>query len=68
LNVFETDNAQNLELAREVARHFRLKPARADAVIGEVVQAARGWRAAATQVGLARTEQDRMADAFRLCS
>jgi serine/threonine-protein kinase HipA len=66
LNVSETDNAQDLELAREVAQLFRLRAKQASDIIAEVVAAVRRWRAAAKKVGVSRDEQDRMADAFEL--
>jgi serine/threonine-protein kinase HipA len=66
LHVSETDNAQDLSLAREVASYFRLDSRRADAIIGEVVAAVRDWRKEAKAVGISRAEQDRMADAFRV--
>ncbi len=66
LNISETDNAQNLELALDVATHFRVKAARAKEIVGEVKTAVRAWRAEAKRVGILRSEQDRMASAFRL--
>jgi serine/threonine-protein kinase HipA len=66
LNVSETDNAQDLELARDVARLFRIKPKHANDVIGEVVASVRGWRSEAKKAGLSRAEQDRMAAAFEI--
>jgi serine/threonine-protein kinase HipA len=66
LNVSETDNAQDLDLAREVAPLFRLRATRAGAVLDEVREAARGWRREAGAAGLSRTAQDEMARAFRL--
>jgi serine/threonine-protein kinase HipA len=66
LNVSETDNAQDLGLAREVAKYFRVDARRAAAIIGEVVAAVRGWRKEAKAAGMSRGEQDRMGDAFRV--
>lgn len=66
LNISETDNAQDLELVHEVARFFRVAPRRADAIVSEVVEAARSWREAATAEGISRGDQERMARAFRL--
>lgn len=66
LNISETDNALDLELVRDVARHFRVKPREADAVIDEVVAVVRGWRATARAAGLDRAAQDRMAAAFEV--
>jgi serine/threonine-protein kinase HipA len=66
LNVSETDNAQDLDLAREVAKHFRIKPKQANEIIDDVSSAARGWRIEAKKVGLSRADQDAMAPAFEL--
>lgn len=66
LNISETDNRQDLELIRAVAKHFRIKIRRADEVIAEVSSAVRRWRSTAKAAGLARAAQDRMASAFRL--
>ncbi len=65
LNVSETDNAQDLGLARGVAHFFRVREARATEIIDGVVAAVRQWRAVAEQHGLSRDEQERMARAFR---
>ena len=66
LNVSETDNAQALELVRDVARYFRLSARRADEIIAEVVRAVRDWRKQAKAVGIPRAQQDLMAPAFRV--
>jgi serine/threonine-protein kinase HipA len=66
LNISETDNAQDLDLVREVAPFFRVKAKRATEIIDEVVTAVRGWRIEAKRVRISRSEQDSMADAFRL--
>jgi serine/threonine-protein kinase HipA len=68
LNISETDNTQDLGLVRDVAKHFRLKPARADEIIAEVRTVVATWRAVARKAKLSRAEQDRMANAFRLAS
>nr|HEX4315907.1 type II toxin-antitoxin system HipA family toxin [Kofleriaceae bacterium] len=66
LNISETDNAQDLELVRDVAGQFRVKRARATQILAEVVAAARGWRAEAKRLKLARAAIDRMSGAFRV--
>ena len=66
LNISETDNAQDLALARDVAKLFRLTPKRANEIIADVVAAVRGWRVEAKKLGLSRGAQDRMAAAFQL--
>ncbi len=66
LNISESDNAQDLELALSVAPHFRLKPERATAITSEVVEAVKSWREVATARGLSAAAQDRMKAAFRV--
>lgn len=66
LNISETDNAQDLELVLDVAKHFRVKSTAAKSIMGEVTKAVQGWRAEAQKAGIARAEQDRMANAFRV--
>ena len=66
LNLSEDDNAQDLALARDVAKHFRVKAARADEIIRAVTLAVRDWRLVATAAGIPRAEQAQMADAFRV--
>ncbi len=66
LNISETDNAQDLDLVLDVAKHFRVKAARARQIVGEVAAAVRQWRGDAKGAGILRAEQDRMASAFGL--
>jgi serine/threonine-protein kinase HipA len=66
LNISETDNAQELALVREVAEMFRIKTARAEEVIAEVVSAVKKWRTEARKLGISREEQERMAGAFQV--
>jgi serine/threonine-protein kinase HipA len=66
LNISETDNAQDLDLVRDVAKHFRIKPPRAGEIIDEVLSAVANWRIEAKKAKLSRGEQDRMAPAFAL--
>ena len=66
LNISETDNAQHLDLARDVAARFRVAPAKTTAIIDEVRAAVRTWKDVATDAGLTRPQRDRMAAAFRV--
>lgn len=68
LNVSEDDNAQDLDLAKEVAPYFRVSAARTGVIIDEIVAAVRGWRESATLLGISSGEQSRMARAFRVAS
>jgi serine/threonine-protein kinase HipA len=66
LNVSETDNAQDLDLAQSVASVFRVKPKRAQEIVSEVIGAVNQWRSVATKRDVTRTAQDRMRRAFRV--
>lgn len=68
LNVSEDDNAQELDLLREVAPWFRLTPSRGEVVLEQVLAAVRSWRSVAVTVGLSRAAQTTMAPAFRIAS
>jgi serine/threonine-protein kinase HipA len=66
LNVSETDNAQDLALVLDVAKHFRVKTKRTKEILDEVSTAVRDWRNEAKRAGISRAGQDRMATAFRI--
>lgn len=66
LNISETDNSQDLTLAKEVAEYFRVKPKKADEIIQEVIKVVKNWRKEATLLNLSAREQERMASAFRV--
>lgn len=66
LNISETDNAQDLDLALEVAEVFRVNPKRASQIVGEVAGVVKSWRAVATSTGLAKRSQEKMERAFRM--
>ncbi len=64
LNISETDNALSLELAREVAPFFRLKPHKAAEIAARVKSAVQNWRTQASAYAISRGEQEEMANAF----
>lgn len=66
LNVTEADNAQDLDLAREVAPYFRIKRKPAQAIIQRCQQVVRQWSVIATTLRIPAREQQRMASAFRV--
>lgn len=66
LNVDLTSNAQDLDLAREVAPWFHVSDKRRKSIVVEVVEAVRSWRDEASALGISREEQSRLANAFRL--
>ena len=66
LNISENDNAQDLDLAKEVAPYFRVATPKAKEIVEEVLVAVRNWKRVATSLGISPSEQSRMARAFRL--
>ena len=66
LNISETDNSQDLALAKEVAEYFQIKPDRADEIVQKIVTVVKSWRKEAGLIGISVSEQNRMADAFRV--
>jgi serine/threonine-protein kinase HipA len=65
LNISDTDNSLELDLALEVASFCRLKESQARQIIREIQIAVRTWPAVAQQLGIPRNEQELVARAFR---
>lgn len=65
LNISETDNAQDIDLALSVALVFRVRSKRAQEIVAKVTEAVNQWRSVATHHGIPRAAQDRMPRAFR---
>jgi serine/threonine-protein kinase HipA len=64
LNISETDNSLNLDVAKDVAEYFRIKKERADEIIGEVVGAVKKWNVVAKELGLPNSQIEAMKKAF----
>jgi serine/threonine-protein kinase HipA len=56
LNITETDNALDLQLAFSVAPHFRLPPDHAKSIAREVLQSIQDWRSIAKSLGISNAE------------
>jgi serine/threonine-protein kinase HipA len=65
LNISKTDNAQNLDVAMEVAPYFRLSAKNASEVVQAVKKGVSQWNSIAEKTGISRSERDAMASAFR---
>lgn len=65
LNISETDNALDLELAMEVHPYFRLSYAHAEEILGQVRGAVRTWREVAAKYGISKASQELKATAFQ---
>ncbi len=66
LNISETDNALSYDLALEVAPYFRLTQQSAEAILRQVKDAVGTWKEHASELGIARSEQEIMAAAFEV--
>ena len=66
LNISETDNSQDLTLAKSVAGVFRISLSNANSIISEVVQSVKQWRLEAKKLNISQAEQDEMAGAFKV--
>ena len=64
LNISENDNTLSFDLAMEVASLFRLNHAAAEPILREVKGAVGTWKKQASDLGIARAEQEIMAAAF----
>ena len=64
LNISEDDNSLEAGLALEVAPYFRFKREEAKTRLMEIMKVVSQWRVVANSIGLARKEQEYMADAF----
>lgn len=64
LNISEKDNSLDLELALSVSEYFRVPKTKAIKIIELAKSVVTEWRSIAKDVGLSKSEQDRMARAF----
>lgn len=66
LNITDNDNRLDYQLAFEVADFFQLPQAQARTIYDEVMVTVKQWKAIATEIGISRTEQERMKFAFNV--
>jgi serine/threonine-protein kinase HipA len=64
LNISETDNSLDFDLARSVAKYFRVSGNEATTIITQVRQSVSKWQKVAKVYKIPATEQDLMAQAF----
>ena len=65
LNISDSDNSLDLDLALDVCEFFRLEKDRAKKIIAEVKSAVRNWSIIATKYGISKSDQDIKAIAFQ---
>lgn len=66
LNITDTDNALDYQLAFQVIDFFRLSQTQAETIYDEVLQAVKTWQQAANRLGISRTEQLQKQEAFNI--
>jgi len=64
LNISDTDNSLDLDLARSVAPIFRISAQAADRMTKEILSAVSNWQQIAENIGIPRKEIEMMAPAF----
>jgi serine/threonine-protein kinase HipA len=64
LNISETNNSLDFDLAISVAEYFRLSKVKANKIIKKTKETVSEWRKVAQGVGISKAEQDRMSIAF----
>lgn len=64
INITDTDNTLDVDLAREVAGYFRLPDKKASQIIQKISTATKDWKKIATNYKISKAEQERMAGAF----
>ncbi|WP_417436799.1 type II toxin-antitoxin system HipA family toxin [Idiomarina abyssalis] len=66
LNITDTDNALDYQLAFEVKDFFRLSQTQASQIYDEVLNAVKQWQAVAKRLGISRAEQAMKKSAFNV--
>ncbi len=66
LNISETDNSLNFDLAIDIAEYFRLKKDNAKKIIIDIKSKVSDWKKAADRYAINKTEQSIMEKAFRI--
>lgn len=65
LNISDSDNSLEYDLAIEVAEYFRLKKEKAEEIIKDIKSKVSDWKTVANKYGISRIEQTMMEKAFR---
>ena len=65
LNISETDNALDYDLALSIAPYLGIKKDNALEIVKQIKSIVAEWRKVATRYGIPKSEQDLIEDAFR---
>ena len=66
LNITDSDNRLDYDLAMEVSVFFQLEESKAEKIKADVLESVRQWEGLAKQIGISRSECQQMASAFNL--
>jgi len=66
LNISETDNALDDNIAMDVAKYFKLKPKEATSILKKITSVVSDWKTVAKANGIGKEEIDSMKKAFRV--
>lgn len=66
LNITDSDNRLDYNLAMDVIEFFQLDKPRANQIKAEVLASVSNWKIVATEIGISRSEQQLMAPAFNV--
>jgi serine/threonine-protein kinase HipA len=66
LNISETDNSLNYDLALEVIDHFRLNKTKAAGIIIEIKEKVSNWKRIAEKYNISKIEKESMSKAFNI--
>ena len=66
LNISETDNALDYDLAISVAQYFRVSKTKVNRIVKRIKEAIPEWQKIAKGIGISKSERDRMNKAFTL--
>ncbi len=64
INITDTDNTLDIDLARAVAGYFRLPDKKASQIIQKISTVTKDWKKIAASYKISKAEQERMAGAF----
>ncbi|MBS9783677.1 MAG: HipA domain-containing protein [Pasteurella sp.] len=66
LNITDSDNRLDYQLAFDVASFFQLTPTQANKIYDEVLGSVKAWQLVATKIGISHSEQELMKSAFNI--
>ena len=65
LNISETDNSLDFDLALSITPYLGIKKDKAVAIVEQIKSVVAGWRKVASRHGISNSEQDLVENAFR---